>query len=285
MLFNFIRHLKLRMYTVAGCDLPISWAFPAVSGLAGTRWFTLPHYCLPRTHGQLPASCLPLCVLALPSRELPEHNCQKIFLRKGQVTSSHLCQYLCFLFNPSVFDLEKAVEANMQSGTWVTLDHLDKATEPKESLGQSGYDVLSRILFKALWSVIEFRMVQCGFGFSCFLGFTVRMWFLAKAGASHGREREKSGDWFWLKDCIFVCLCFQDSIVTYCLLLSSLVSVNKHQQPSPLYTGWEQCTGVTWGACWERFLGPSVAVQVPVIMGEVEESEFLTSISNESDAH
>lgn len=105
----------------------------------------------------------------------------KIFLRKGQVTSSHLCQYLCFLFNPSVFDLEKSAQLNLQSGTWVTLAHLDKATEPKESLGLPESDVSRRILFKALWSVIEFTMVERGFGFSCFLGFTTHMWFLAKA--------------------------------------------------------------------------------------------------------
>lgn len=90
----------------------------------------------------------------------------KIFLRKGQVTSSHLCQCLCFLFNPYVFGLEKSVQLNMQRvKPGVTLDPLDKTGEPKESLGQSGYDVSSRILFKALQSVIEFRMVQCGFGF------------------------------------------------------------------------------------------------------------------------
>lgn len=80
--FNFISHWKWRMDTLAGCDLPISWAFPAVSGLAGMRWFTLLPCCLPRTHGQLPASCLPLCVLALPSRQLPGYGCQKSSFRK-----------------------------------------------------------------------------------------------------------------------------------------------------------------------------------------------------------
>lgn len=91
----------------------------------------------------------------------------KIFLRKGQATSSHLCQYLCFLFNPSVFDLEKSVQLNMQRvEPGVTLDHLDKATEPKGSVGRLGEDDSNRILFKALRSVIEFRMVQCGFEFS-----------------------------------------------------------------------------------------------------------------------
>lgn len=75
----------------------------------------------------------------------------KTFLRKGQATSSHLCQYLCFLFNPSVFDLERSVQLNMQKvESGVTLDHLGKATEPKESLGPSGGDDSSRILFKAL---------------------------------------------------------------------------------------------------------------------------------------
>lgn len=77
----------------------------------------------------------------------------KIFLRKGQATSSHLCQYLCFLLNPSVsvLNLEKSVQPNMQRvEPGVTLDHLDKATEPKESLGWAGCDVSGRILFKAL---------------------------------------------------------------------------------------------------------------------------------------
>lgn len=74
----------------------------------------------------------------------------KIFFQKGQVTSSHLCQYLCFLFNPSVFDLEKTVQLNRQSGTWVTVDHLDKAAEPEVSLGLPGCAVSSRVLFKAL---------------------------------------------------------------------------------------------------------------------------------------
>lgn len=77
----------------------------------------------------------------------------KIFLRKGQATSSHLCQYLCFLLNPSVsvLNLEKSVQPNMQRvEPGVTLDHLDKAAEPRESLGWAGYDVSGRILFKAL---------------------------------------------------------------------------------------------------------------------------------------
>ena len=165
--FNFIRHLKCRMYTVAGCDLPISWAFPTVSGLAGMR-VVHPAALLPAKDtwpvpGFLSSSLCPgLAFQGAAKTPLP-----KIFLRKGQATSSHLCQYLCFLLNPSVLDLEKSVQLNMQRvEPGVTLDHLDKATEPKESLGQSGYDVSSRILFKALWSVIEFRMVQCGFGFS-----------------------------------------------------------------------------------------------------------------------
>lgn len=129
------------MDTVTGCDLPISWAFPAVSGLAGMRWFTLPLCCLPRTHGQLPASCLPLCVLALPSRQLPGDGCQKSsFLRKGQVTSSHLCQYLCFLFNLSVLQLEKTVQLNAEcrgSGHFRSL-----GSEPGASLSQLGTALL-----------------------------------------------------------------------------------------------------------------------------------------------
>lgn len=75
----------------------------------------------------------------------------KTFLLKGQATSSHLCQYLCFLFNPSVFNLEKNAQVNTQKvEPGVTLDLLDKAAEPKESLGLSGDDDSSRILFKAL---------------------------------------------------------------------------------------------------------------------------------------
>lgn len=91
----------------------------------------------------------------------------------------------------------------------VTSDHLDKATEPKESLGQSGYDVSSRILFKALWSVIEFRIVQCGFGFSCFLGFTICMWLWPKPtpGTSRGRERERKVEiGFGCRTVFFACL-------------------------------------------------------------------------------
>lgn len=55
--FDFIRHLKWRMCTVAGCDLPISWAFPAVSGLARRRWFTLPHAAC---QGHMASSRLPV---------------------------------------------------------------------------------------------------------------------------------------------------------------------------------------------------------------------------------
>lgn len=73
----------------------------------------------------------------------------KTFLRKGQATSSHLCQYLCFLFNPSVFDLERSVQLNMQKvESRVTLDHLGKATEPKESLGPSGVMILVEFYLK-----------------------------------------------------------------------------------------------------------------------------------------
>lgn len=110
----------------------------------------------------------------------------------------------------------------------VTLDHLDKATEPKGSVGQSRDKDSSRILFKALWSVIEFRMVQCGFGFS--LLFRIQ-YILVIFGWSwllvHGRER-KRGDWSWLKHCIFVYLFFLRTQVTSYFVLSSLVSMSKH---------------------------------------------------------
>lgn len=48
----------------------------------------------------------------------------------------------------------------------VTLDHLDKATEPKGSLRHSGDDESNRFLFKALGGVIEFRMLHWGLEFS-----------------------------------------------------------------------------------------------------------------------
>lgn len=156
----------MRMYTVAGFDLPISWAFPTVSGLAEMRWFTLPHCCLPRTHGQLPASCLPLCVLALPSRELPKHCCQQSSFKKvkqPQVTYANVCVFFLILLCST---LRKGYNWVCRVEPGVTLDHLDKTTEPKESSGQLGDDVSSRILFKALRSVIEFKMVQCGIGLS-----------------------------------------------------------------------------------------------------------------------
>lgn len=75
----------------------------------------------------------------------------KIFLQKGQATSSHLGQYLCFLFNPYVFNWEKSVQLNRQRvEPGVTLDHLDKATELRGSVGRSRDEDSSRILFKAL---------------------------------------------------------------------------------------------------------------------------------------
>lgn len=164
----------------------MSWAFPDVSGLAGMRWFTLQPCCLPRTHGQLPASCLPLCVLALPSRQLPGYGCQKSsFLRKGQVTSSHLCQYLCFLFSPfwvgencttecwewNVGSLEILLDLNRKH-PWASLD------------GAS-----NRVLFTTLWGVMGFKRVQGGSQYSCFLGFPVHLWSLAEPDVLHGRER------------------------------------------------------------------------------------------------
>lgn len=50
-----------------------------------------------------------------------------------------------------MFNLEKSVQLNMQRvEPGVTLDHLDKATEPEGSVGQSRDKDSSRILFKAL---------------------------------------------------------------------------------------------------------------------------------------
>lgn len=48
----------------------------------------------------------------------------------------------------------------------VTLDHLDKATGPKGSLGHSGEAESNRFLFKALGGVIEFGMLHWGLEFS-----------------------------------------------------------------------------------------------------------------------
>lgn len=175
------------------------------------RWFTLLHYCLPRTHGQLPASCLPLCVLALPSRELPSQHCQNSSfgkVKQPQVTYANVCVFFLILLcstGRKVFKWACRVE------TEVILDHLDRAIEPEVSPGQLGYDVSSQMLFKDLWSVIQFRMVQCGLGSSLLfrIHYThVFFWLKLSPAASHGRARKKSGDWSWREDHISVCLFF-----------------------------------------------------------------------------
>lgn len=56
-----------------------------------------------------------------------------------------------------------------------------------------------------------------------------------------------------------------------CVHVSSLRTVHKR---------------VDWGACCKcHFLGPSTAVRVIATGDEVKESEFLTSVSSDSDAH
>lgn len=137
---HFIRHLKRRMCIAAGCDLPISWAFPTVSGLAGTRWFTLPRCCLPRTHGQLPASCLPLCVLALPSRELPRHDCQKPSfgkVKQPQVTYANICVFFFILLCSTWRKVCKRTGSKWDLGSlWIPWI---KQQNPKNPLAAGGW--------------------------------------------------------------------------------------------------------------------------------------------------
>lgn len=110
---HFIRPFKWKDVHCSGCDLPISWAFPTVSGLAGDE-VVRPAALLPAKDtrpapGFLSSSLCPgLAFQGTAKTPLP-----KIFLRKGQVTSSHLCQYLCFLLSPSVFSFEQSIRVNV----------------------------------------------------------------------------------------------------------------------------------------------------------------------------
>lgn len=166
----------------------------------------------------------------------------------------------------------------------VTLDHLDEAVEPKESFGPSGYDVSSRILFKALGSVIEFRMVQCGFGLSLLFRIhythVISGWSWLLVHHMAGRERKVETGLGLRAAFLFVCyfktlqLHTTLGFLVWCLrpsvLVSDLGTVQKR---------------VTWGVCWTcHSLGPSAAVWRSHRVW-VEESTFLTSILNDSDAH
>lgn len=189
------------MDTVAGCDLPISWAFPAVSGLAGMRWFTLLPCCLPRTHGQLPASCLPLCVLALPSRQLPGYGCQKSsFLQKGQVTSSHLCQYLCFLLILLCSSERKLYNWMLSEKPRVTSDLLDlNLTHPWASPGGCFYSSSGH-------SPVVCDRVQKGSGriwMQLLLRIPSLLVIFGQSLMCCMAGREKRRDRFWLKAYIF----------------------------------------------------------------------------------
>lgn len=137
------------MYTVAGCDLPISWAFPTVSGLAGTRWFTLLHCCLPRTHGQLPASCLPLCILALPSRELPRHYCQKSSfgkVKQPQVTYANICVFFLILLCSTWRKVYNQTGREWNLGSlWITWI---KQQNPKDPLANQERRILIAFYFE-----------------------------------------------------------------------------------------------------------------------------------------
>ena len=115
----------------------------------------------------------------------------------------------------------------------------------------------------------------------CFLGFTVHMWFLAVAISWciswQGESKMEIG--LGLKAAIlfvFLGLC----IVTWYFCFPVC-------KETYWWAVWEQRTReLTWGACGKgHFLGPSSAVWITAIGSEVWESEFLTSIANDSDAH
>lgn len=170
------------MFTAAGCDLPISWAFPTVSGLAGARWFTLPHCCLPRTHGQLPASCLPLCVLALPSRLLPRRCCQKPSfwkVKQPQVTYANICVFFLILLCSTWKKMHKWTRRKWNLGSlWISWI---KQQNPKNPLACRGMMILVEFYLKLceVWSSAKWFNVDLDL--VCFLGFAVHMWFLAEA--------------------------------------------------------------------------------------------------------
>lgn len=198
------------MYTVAAVTCQLAGLSPLF--LVWQGWGGSPGR-IAACQGHMARSRLPVFLfVSWPS--LPG-NCQDTVAKKSsfgkvkqpQVTCANICVFFWVLLCSAWRKVYGWTCREWNLG--VTLDHLDEAVEPKESLGWSGYDVSSRILFKALGSVIEFRMVQCGFGLSLLfrIHYTRPFWLKLAPHASRGREREKSRDWSWLKSCIF-CLLF-----------------------------------------------------------------------------